>query len=195
MNERRSSPILPIAGKWNGAEMRSGTTLRAPPAASASVTRRMPSSSPAIVTWFGPLSFATTTRPSSETVRRIVASTSAALMPTMAAIEPCAPRVAARWPRIATRRSASENGSTPATTRAENSPSECPATNEGRICSGSASTPRGSLPSVTRRPIFWFTDSTIASKSATLVVRIAGCATVVSLSFSAGPSKQIFVSG
>jgi len=58
MNARRSSPIFPIAGKWNGADIRSGTTFFAPPAASASVTRRIPSASPAIVTCAGPLSFA-----------------------------------------------------------------------------------------------------------------------------------------
>src|SRR6185503_15587715 len=93
MNVRRSSPILPIAGKWNGAEMRSGTTFFAPPAASASVTWRMPASSPAIVTCAGPLSFATTTRPSSRMVALITFSTSAALMPRIAAIAPRAPRV------------------------------------------------------------------------------------------------------
>src|SRR5438034_4869973 len=39
MNAARSGPIRPMSGKWNGAEMRSGTTFRAPCLVSASLAR------------------------------------------------------------------------------------------------------------------------------------------------------------
>src|SRR5438132_85595 len=40
MNDARSPPMAPIAGKWNGPEMRSGMTLRAPRFPRASLARR-----------------------------------------------------------------------------------------------------------------------------------------------------------
>src|SRR5207302_9770075 len=50
MNAARSGPIRPIAGKWNGADMRRGTTFRAPCLVRASLTFATLSLSPAIVT-------------------------------------------------------------------------------------------------------------------------------------------------
>src|SRR6266550_1758619 len=191
MNAARSGPIRPMSGKWNGADIRSGTTFRAPCLVSASLARATLSLSPAIVTCDGPLSFATTALPTGRT-SLITRSTSSAGSPTIAAIAPLAPRDAASRPRSVTRRSASWNVRTPAATSAVNSPREWPATNLGRRLVGRAATPRGSTPSLERRPSFALTDSMNASRIATLVVRIAGCATVVLSRSPDGPSKQIF---
>ncbi len=74
-------------------------------------------------------------------------------------------------PRSRTRRTASANGSAPAATLAEYSPSECPA----------AKAPPSSRSGKRARR---------SSKAATEWVRMAGCVLAVSFSSSSGPSKQ-----
>src|SRR6266550_1951756 len=104
MKAEKSGPIRPMAGKWNGADIRSGTTFRAPCRVSASLTFATLSLSPAMVTCAGPLSFATTALPSGS-VSLITRSTSSAGRPTIAATAPFAPRDAAsRLEREHTRR-------------------------------------------------------------------------------------------
>ena len=159
----------------------------------ASLARATLSLSPAIVTCEGPLSFATTALPRGS-VSLITRSTSSAGRPTIAAIAPFAPRDAASRPRSVTRRRASWNVRTPAATSAVNSPREWPATKRGRSDAGSAATPRGSTPSLERWPSFALTDSMNASRIATLVVKMAGWATVVLSRSPDGPAKQIFES-
>src|SRR6266550_8334239 len=108
-----------IAGEWNAAETRSGTTRFAPASFRTSLARARSELSPEITTCPGALSFATTTA-----VPTSARATTYASSPRTAAIAPEESEACIKSPRVRTRRSASARASTPAATSAVNSPSE-----------------------------------------------------------------------
>ena len=123
---------------WNGADTGSGKARLAPWLLSHSQALSTAARLPAITVWAGSLKFtASTTSPLSAAnvwlTSRQPATTRCASMPRMAAIAPTPTGTASciAWARRRTSGTACAKVSTPAATRAEYSPSECPATADG----------------------------------------------------------------
>ena len=149
------------------------TTFLAPAWLASSIARFSDVSSPEMTNWPGQLSLANcTTPPVSARACAQTTSIAAVSMPRIAAMPPglCSPASFISRPRSRTRRRPSAKLSEPAATRAVYSPMLWPATADGAGNSGSI--------------------SCMARNVATLVANSAGCALIVSVSTSSGPSKH-----